>query len=66
MVDDAVSQLCLDVKVSGASITLLDVQALLAVFYRPATYAVGVSMFLTSTALYPVGELTKILSQRAT
>jgi len=45
MIDVAVSQLSLYVEVSGPSIAFLYVQALLAVFYRPAAYAVGAPVF---------------------
>jgi len=51
--------LCLDVKASGSSIPSLNVQEFLAVLCPPMTHAVGNPVLLTSTVLYPVGELSK-------
>jgi len=59
--DIVVPQLSPHVKTGGSFISSLDVQALLAVFFRLPAHPVSVSALLPSTMLNPVGELCKNL-----
>jgi len=60
-IDVAFPQLYLDVKASGSLVPPLNVQALLTVLHQPTTHAIGTPVLLTSTVIYPVGELSNNL-----
>jgi len=61
-IDGALPLLCLHIKAGGSPVSLLNVQALLAVLHRPIAYADGILVLPTSMVLYPVGAQQESLA----